>query len=278
MFMLRQFPQELAILELPFVQGLNAFLVVCFFLVYTRMDKKCAKSMLKDTRRMDELSAKAKLTYIRKFCGKKALLLQLPYALVVLALLLLWCGAAGNLRMLPAGTLVFLSVLFAGHIRYFYTMYMVRWEIKGVFPGWLFDVLLLTQRENVAVALAKSIERAPAVLKEDLKELKYELERSPMSADAFLGFLSEYRMPEMEGIMRKLYALNCGKGACGEVMNQMIHMNMTMLADADAQRLKWKGELFSLYYMLPTIPVMVCMAGYGAALMAVIFRNILTVI
>lgn len=85
-------------------------------------------------------------------------------------------------------------------------------------------------------------------------------------------------MPEMEGIMRKLYALNCGKGACGEVMNQMIHMNMTMLADADAQRLKWKGELFSLYYMLPTIPVMVCMAGYGAALMAVIFRNILTVI
>lgn len=278
MFMLRQFPRELTILELPFVQGLNAFLVVCFFLVYRRMDKKCSKSMLRDTRRMDELGAKAKLTYIRRFCGKQAFLTQLPYALTLLALLLFWCVAAGNFVIFPIGLVIVVLVCFAGHTRYYYTMYMIRWEMKSVFPGWLFDVLLLTQRENVAVALAKSIERAPAVLKEDLKKLKLELEQSPLSADAFLGFLAEYRMPEVEGIMRKLYALNCGKGACKEVMNQMIHMNMTMLADADAQRLKWKGDLFSLYYMLPTVPVMVCMAGYGAALMVVIFRNILTMI
>lgn len=278
MFMLRQFPKELTILDLPFVQGLNAFLVVCFFLVYTRMDKKCTKSMLKDARRMDELNAKTRLAYIRKFQGKKAFFHHFPYALLMLVLVFLLCGMAGSLGMLPAGIVMVLLTLFASHIRYYYTMYLIRWEIKGVFPGWLFDVLLLTQSENVAVALAKSIERAPAVLKEDLKKMKRELEQSPLSADAFLGFLSEYRMPEVEGIMRKMYSLNCGVGACGEVMNQMIHMNMTMLADADAQRLKWKGDMFSLYYMLPTVPVMVCMAGYGAALMAVIFKNVLTVI
>ena len=61
-------------------------------------------------------------------------------------------------------------------------------------------------------------------------------------------------------------------------MNQVIDMNMTMLAEAENRRLRLKGELFSLYYMLPTIPVMICMAGYGAALMVVIFRNIMTVI
>ena len=61
-------------------------------------------------------------------------------------------------------------------------------------------------------------------------------------------------------------------------MELVIDMNMTMLSEAEAQRLRLRGDMYSLYYMLPTVPVMVCMAGYGIALMVVIFRTIMTII
>ena len=180
--------------------------------------------------------------------------------------------------LLVLGLLVSALTLCGGQIRYWICLQVVRTEMQSVFPGWLFDVLLLTQSENVSVALLKSLEKAPVVLREDLKQMQRELTDNPLSSDAYLGFLAQYRVPEVEGIMRKLYALSCGSGACGEVMNQIIDMNMTMLSEDQSRRLKMKGDLFSLYYMLPTVPVMLCMAGYGAALMAVIFQNILTVI
>lgn len=278
MFMLHQFPQELAILHLPLVQGLNTFLVVCFFWVFRRMDKKCGQSMLRDYRRMSEAEAGAKLSCLSSFEGKRAMCRQLPFALGALTFTLVcWAGLRSK-GLLVIGLIGSAVILCGGRIRYGICMQAVRTEIRSVFPGWLFDVLLLTQSENVSVALLKSLEKAPAVLKEALQQLQRELTDSPLSPDAYLGFLVQYRIPEVEGIMRKLYALSCGTGACGEVMNQIIDMNMTMLSEDQSRRLKLKGDLFSLYYMLPTVPVMICMAGYGAALMAVIFQNILTVI
>lgn len=278
MFMLRQFPEELTISHLPLVQGLNAFLVVCFFLVFCWMDKKCGQNMLRDKRRMSQKEAGEKLKYIQEFYGKRAMLHHLPYVFGLSAISLVFSVLLGSKGILLLGVFASLLCLFAGHIRYFYTMQVIQSEIKAVFPGWLFDVLLLTQSENVSVALSKSIEKAPAVLRGDLKRLKKELEENPLSPDAFLCFLSEYRVAEVEGIMRKLYALSCGNGATHEVMNQIIDMNMTMLSEAESRRMKMKGDMYSLYYMLPTVPVMACMVGYGAALMVVIFRNIMTVI
>lgn len=278
MFMLHQFPQELTILHLPLVQGLNTFLVVCFFWVFRRMDQKCGRSMLRDHRRMSETEAAAKLSYLGSFEGKRAVRRQLPFALGTLTFTLIWWMGLHSKTLLVLGLLVSALTLCGGQIRYWICLQVVRTEMQSVFPGWLFDVLLLTQSENVSVALLKSLEKAPVVLREDLKQMQRELTDNPLSSDAYLGFLAQYRVPEVEGIMRKLYALSCGSGACGEVMNQIIDMNMTMLSEDQSRRLKMKGDLFSLYYMLPTVPVMLCMAGYGAALMAVIFQNILTVI
>ena len=245
MFMLHQFPEDLQILQLSLVQVLNAFLIVCFFLVFCKIDKKCGRSMLADPRRMTEAEARRKLSCVQGFQEKKSL----------------W-------RKLCTG----------GYIRYAYAMRDLRREIRAVFPCWLFDVLLLMQSENIPVALAKSEAQAPAVLKGALRELQGELEAHPASPEAFLGFLAEFRMTEVEGIMRKLYAMNCGTGTRREAMELVIDMNMTMLSEAETKRLRLRGDLYSLYYMLPTVPVMMCMAGYGIALMVVIFRTIITII
>ena len=239
MFMLHQFPEELKILHLPMVQGLNTFLIVCFIFLFARLDKKLCAPLLKDRKGMTEAQAEQKLSYIRKLQKKR---------------------------------------LGVCRLKYFLTVWQVKEEIKRVFPGWLFDVLLLMQCENVAVALFKSTEKAPAILKGELEILRKELEENPSSSETYLTFLAEFQIPQVEEVMRKLYALSNGIGVKEEVMNLIMENNMTMLAEAEQQRLKIKGDLFSIYNMLPVLPVMLCMVGYGIALIFVIFRNIMTII
>lgn len=241
-FMLYQFPTELEIIQLPLVQVLNTFLIVCFFILYYRMDKKQSGSLLKDVPMMTRQQAMKKLRYIRSFQEKMTIFQMLE------------CG------------------------KYIYIKWQLKQEIKRVFPCWLFDVLLLLQSENVSVALGKSIDKAPPVLRGELEKMQQDLEENPMSAEVFLSFFQEFHMPEIEGIMHKLYALNQGTGIGQEVMNLIIDTNMKLLAESEQQRLHLKGDLMSVYYMLPTVPIMIGMIGYGVALMFVIFQNVVELI
>lgn len=235
-YILHQFPEELQILELPLVQCLNTFLIVCFFLVFFQMDKRLCGSMLVETRDT----------------GRKRMSEQLP--------------KKRNARLLPAP--FYRAVI---HRR-------TRAEIIREFPGWLFDLLLLLQKDTVPVALARSMNNIPQVLREPVAQLVERLKEDPGSAEAYFSFLAQYRIPEMEGIMRKLYALSMGSGIRREVMELMIETNMNLLSEAEQRRLKLRGDILSISYMLPTVPVMLCMVGYGIALIYMIFRNIMTFI
>lgn len=235
-YILHQFPEDLQILGLPFVQCLNTFLIVCFFLVFFQMDKRLCRSMLMETgdagkKRMSEKSPKKK-----------------------------------KLKILPGP---------------FYRVWQyrkTRSRISKEFPGWLFDLLLLLQKDTVPVALARSMTNIPEVLREPVRELVERLKDDPRSPEAYFSFLAEYRIPEMEGIMRKLYALSMGSGIRQEVMELMIETNMNLLSEAEQRRLRFRGDILSVSYMLPTVPVMLCMVGYGIALVYMIFQNIITFI
>lgn len=238
-FMLRQFPEELEILTLPLVQGLNMLLVVCFFLVYGRLERKLGESMLTEREFMPEQRAQRYFGRVRRFREKKTLFRYL--------------SGMPALRSLRA-------------------------EVKRAFPGWLFDVLLLMQSENVAVSMLQSIEKAPPVLREELKRMKQVLEEDPASQEAYLSFLAELQIPQVENAMRYLYAVSTGMRGETEAMELLMELNLNMQAEAERQKLKRKGDMFSAYYLLPTVPVMVCMMGYAAALIFVIFQKIMTII
>lgn len=232
-YILRQFPQELQILQLPLVQALNAFLIVCFFLVFFQMDRRLCASML------TEAGSGGRSAFAAIF-GK------------------------GRRRRGPLFRM--------------WEFRMTRAQICRDFPGWLFDLLLLLQKDTVPVALAGSLSNIPEVLKGPVTCLVERLREDPGSPEAYFSFLAEYRIPEMEGIMRQLYALSMGSGIRQEVMELMIETNMNLLSEAEQRRLRLRGELLSVSYMLPTLPVMLCMMGYGVALMYMIFQNIMSVI
>ncbi len=103
-------------------------------------------------------------------------------------------------------------------------------EIEKTFPRWLMQVSLLLQRENVQVAIFKSVGDAPPLLQEELKTLVLELKRNPTSMHPYNNFLSDFNLPEVRSAMKMLFSLSEGAGSnATEQIEDIIRRNQFML-------------------------------------------------
>lgn len=126
-------------------------------------------------------------------------------------------------------------------------------RIKCAFPGWLLDLVLLLQSENVQVALIKSKANAPGILERDLELLTDQLEMEPESAEPYHNFLKEFHIAEVHSAMSMLFSISMGNSSHGDQqMGELISRNLEMLDAAETERLK---NLCSGMYLLFLAPV-----------------------
>ena len=126
-------------------------------------------------------------------------------------------------------------------------------RIKCVFPGWLLDLVLLLQSENVQVALIKSRTHAPEILSRDLELLCDRLSMEPESAEPYHDFLKEFHIPQVHSAMSMLFSISMGNSSHGDQqMGELISRNLEMLDAAETERLK---NLCSGMYLLFLAPV-----------------------
>lgn len=64
----------------------------------------------------------------------------------------------------------------------------VEGALYQILPEWMFDMALLLQTNNVQVALAKSIESAETLLKQELMELVERITDDPENIQSYLMF------------------------------------------------------------------------------------------
>jgi hypothetical protein len=127
-------------------------------------------------------------------------------------------------------------------------------SIKCAFPKWLMELALLLQSENVPVALEKSKEHVPPVLKSELNALVDRLAESPEEAAPYHEFLGEFRMPEISAAMSMLYSLAAGTGDnTTRQMGDLIGKNMEMLDVAEEERMKDKNSGLYLLFLAPVL-------------------------
>ena len=127
-------------------------------------------------------------------------------------------------------------------------------NIKCVFPGWLMDLILLLQSENVQVALQKSEEHVPPVLAYDLTLLVDRLYMEPESVQPYHNFLKQFQIPEVHSAMSMLFSISMGNSGNGKrQIPELIERNLTMLDVAETARLK---NLSSGMYLLFLAPVL----------------------
>ncbi len=109
--------------------------------------------------------------------------------------------------------------------------------IQKLFPQWLLEVSLLLQSENVQVAIMQSYKEAPVILKPALDDLLKELRLHPTDMEPYLGFLSEFSIPEVQSSMKMLYSLSegCGGNANGQITD-IIRRNQNLLDQAQKMK------------------------------------------
>jgi hypothetical protein len=127
-------------------------------------------------------------------------------------------------------------------------------SIKRAFPNWLLELALLLQSENVPVALEKSKEHVPPVLKSELENLVERLAESPEEAEPYHEFLGGFRLPEISAAMSMLYSLAAGTGdSTTRQMGDLIGKNFEMLDVAEEERMKDKNSGLYLLFLAPVL-------------------------
>ena len=127
-------------------------------------------------------------------------------------------------------------------------------EVKSAFPKWLMDLALLIQSENVQVAIQKSREPVPVILKDEVELLVNRLEVEPESSSPYHRFLDCLKLPEINAAMGMLYAVSIGNsGSCGSQIDELITKNLELLDVSDTARLKDKTAGMYLLFLAPVI-------------------------
>ena len=127
-------------------------------------------------------------------------------------------------------------------------------EVKYAFPNWLLDIVLLLQSENVQVALQKSKEHVPGVLREELYQLLERLERQPESSEPYHLFLKDFAIPEVHSAMGILYSLSIGNsGNADKQISELVEKNLALLDDTERTLLKESSSGMYVLFLLPVV-------------------------
>ena len=84
----------------------------------------------------------------------------------------------------------------------------VNAELYLSLPQWLMDMALLMQNNNVQVSIAKSVQEAPVILRQELNELLERLEAAPDRLKSYTDFCKDFDIPEAQTCMKMLHAIS----------------------------------------------------------------------
>ena len=83
-------------------------------------------------------------------------------------------------------------------------------EIDQTLPYYLKSIEILAQHYTIPVAISKSIETAPDMFKEGLREIIKKIDAGDSSIDPYIAFAEEYPVRDSLRMMRLLYRLSIG--------------------------------------------------------------------
>lgn len=194
-----------------------------------------------------------KMQEFRNFDEKKEKRLSLILGIVGISITL-GCFVMRNEWLVLAGLL--LTLLFFNQHRVGKNLMrknLIK-EVKYAFPNWLLDLVLLLQSENVQVALQKSKEHVPGVLREELFQLTERLVLQPESSEPYHLFLKEFAIPEVHSAMGILYSLSIGNsGNADKQISELVEKNLTLLDDTEQELLKSSSSGMYVLFLLPVI-------------------------
>lgn len=258
-------------------QLVNMAMLILFVVFFVFMDKRLNTNLLRDPVVMSQKKVDALYSYTQGFDSKKerkkyiaVAILSCMVAAAILALDLSFTSLFIAAAIIAVGFNVH-RIQLANAIR------TIKAEIEKEFPKWLFDMLLLLQRESVEGSIFLSVEKAPPILKGELQRISIGLQNAPHSADIFMSFLADFGNQNVEETMRTLYSLAVGTGGEKQkVMGVIIESNIIHLSRSEEESLEDKMSYSMIIDYLPSLVATGVLMGYMLVIMAVAFTYLNT--
>ncbi|WP_249029098.1 hypothetical protein [Tannockella kyphosi] len=135
-------------------------------------------------------------------------------------------------------------------------------NIQKTFPLWLRDISLQIQTLVVPLALQESINEAPYILRNPLRNLVQDIQQTPDSIQPYREFLIEYQIPDIQNAMSMLYSIQ--SLPMREIQIQitaLIKRNQEMLEKAETMknedRLAGVAFIMAIPMLLATFKLMI---------------------
>lgn len=121
-------------------------------------------------------------------------------------------------------------------------------EIQAAFPEWIIQIALIMQHDTVPMAIAKSYENAPGILKSEIKKMLIALDEKPTSPVPFNDFMKFFNISEINEAMGALYSVTnaAGSDIDNEIRNVLMQ-NRKMTQRAAAVKAEDREAASELY-------------------------------
>ena len=138
--------------------------------------------------------------------------------------------------------------------------------IDSLLPYYLKSLEILVQHYTVPVALARSIEDAPEVFVDGLRELVAKIDSGDSSVDPYMEFAQKYPVRDSIRMMRLLYRL--GLGEQDKKHEQMLSFSKSVSAlQLKARENKYKSRLAVMESQ--TMKMLLCTGGAALVIMLI---------
>lgn len=180
---------------------------------------------------------------------RKSIILAAPFLIASVPLILFLQKWIGILCIVIA-----VFMLMQHRVGYHLAKKDVNNEMYAALPQWLMQIALLLQHNNVQVAIARSAEGAPVVLRTELVDLIGRLRKEPEKLKTYTDFCSRFDLPEMQSCMKMLHAISeSGTGNAKAQVNhliQRVNEMQNMADDIKNQNMAFRMKLIFSYPVL----------------------------
>lgn len=234
---------DLDIIPLWATQVINMLLLVGFIIFFLLLDNRLSKSLLISATVMSEKEANAHFDYLANYDPRLERKKYRSFAVLSVICSALFLYNHPSWLTLGIGIVIVFIGFNIHTILHVKTVKTIKEELTKAFPKWLFDVMLLLQRESVEGAIEKSVETAPPVLKRELYRITKMLDEKPHDPDAYMSFLRDFNIQNINEIMHKLYSLAVGANRDTEVLDVVIEKNIKNLEKAERDSLLLRDSM-----------------------------------
>lgn len=251
---LMEFAPQVSIVSSRVYRAGTVIMMLIAMYTYIRTDGMAAVNWLRDESALTEEEQRALYRKVKQFDvsseKKKSLLWSLPPA----AISFLFFGM--RLYFPAVLSLLVCCILINQHtIGYRLAKKRCRAEIEKAFPQWLMELSLLLQiSENVNAAIANSMEEAPVILADALRQMQEEIMEHPESNEPYINFMREFDILEIQSAMGMLYSISSGRGGDAQLqIDEILIKNSALLGQSE--KAANENRLAALYwqFLFPSI-------------------------